>query len=48
MIVHELDVDLSVSAAKAQRMLDWQPRSADEAIRASAQSLIDHGLLATS
>lgn len=48
MIVHELDVDLSVSAAKALRMLDWQPRSADEAIRASAQSLIDHGLLATS
>jgi nucleoside-diphosphate-sugar epimerase len=48
MIVHELDVDLSVSAAKAKRILDWQPRSAEEAIRASAQSLIDHGLIAAS
>jgi nucleoside-diphosphate-sugar epimerase len=48
MIVHELDRDLSVSAAKAKRVLGWQPRSEEEAIRASAQSLIDHGLIATS
>jgi nucleoside-diphosphate-sugar epimerase len=48
MIVHELDIDLSVSAAKAKRMLDWQPRSAEEAIRATAQSLIDHDLVASS
>lgn len=48
MIVHELDLDLSISAAKATRVLNWQPRPAEEAIRASAQSLIDHGLVATS
>ncbi|MDB5620593.1 aldehyde reductase [Tardiphaga sp.] len=47
MIVHELDLDLSVSAAKAQRLLGWQPRPAHEAIRATAQSLIDHGLVVT-
>ncbi|UZE49115.1 SDR family oxidoreductase [Rhodopseudomonas sp. P2A-2r] len=46
MIVNELDLDLSVSAAKAQRLLGWQPRPAREAIRATAQSLIDHGLVA--
>lgn len=48
MIVHELELDLSVSAAKATRVLNWQPRPAEEAIRASAQSLIDHGLVSTS
>ena len=46
MIVHELDRDLSVSAAKAMRVLGWQPRPEKEAICASAQSLIDHGLIA--
>jgi nucleoside-diphosphate-sugar epimerase len=46
MIVHELDRDLSVSAAKATRVLGWQPRPEREAICASAQSLIDHGLIA--
>jgi nucleoside-diphosphate-sugar epimerase len=46
MIVHELDLDLSVSAAKATRVLGWQPRPEEEAICASAQSLIDHGLIA--
>ena len=48
MIVHELDRDLSVSAAKAKRVLGWQPRPEAEAIRASGQSLIDRGLVATS
>lgn len=48
MIVHELDRDLSVSTAKAKRVLGWQPRPEGEAIRASAQSLIDHGLVAAS
>jgi nucleoside-diphosphate-sugar epimerase len=48
MIVHELDRDLSVSADKAKRVLGWQPRPEEEAIRASAQSLIDHGLVAIS
>ena len=46
MIVHELNRDLSVSAAKAKRVLGWQPRPDEDAIRASAQSLIDHGLIA--
>lgn len=44
-IVHELNRDLSVSAEKAQRMLNWRARPAEEAIRASAQSLIDLGLI---
>ncbi|MBR1201127.1 aldehyde reductase [Bradyrhizobium sp. AUGA SZCCT0240] len=48
MIVHELDRDLSVCAAKATRVLGWQPRPEKEAICASAQSLIDHGLIAAS
>jgi nucleoside-diphosphate-sugar epimerase len=46
MIVGELDRDLSVSAAKARRVLDWHPRPEEDAIRASAQSLIDLGLVA--
>jgi nucleoside-diphosphate-sugar epimerase len=48
MIVYELDRDLSVCAAKAKRVLGWQPRPEAEAIRASAQSLIDHGLISAS
>lgn len=44
-IVHELNRDLSVSAAKARRVLDWRPRPEAEAIRASARSLIDLGLV---
>lgn len=45
-IVHELNRDLSVSAAKARHVLNWRSRSEEEAIRASAQSLIDLGLIA--
>lgn len=44
-IVHELGRDLSVSAAKARRILNWSPRPDEECIRASAQSLIDLGLV---
>lgn len=44
-IVHELNQDLSVSAAKAQRVLNWRSRPEKEAICASAQSLIDLGLV---
>ncbi|MCB8819426.1 SDR family oxidoreductase [Microvirga rosea] len=44
-IVHELNRDLSVSAAKARRILNWSSRPDDECIRASAQSLIDLGLI---
>ncbi|MCK1361287.1 aldehyde reductase [Bradyrhizobium sp. 199] len=47
MIVHELDRDLSVSAAKARRVLNWSPRPDEDCIRSSAQSLIDHRLIAT-
>jgi hypothetical protein len=46
MIVHELNRDLSVSAAKAQRVLNWKARPDEDCIRATAQSLIDHGLIA--
>lgn len=44
-IVHELNRDLSVSAAKAQRLLNWRSRPEEECICASAQSLIDLGLV---
>lgn len=47
MIVHELDRDLSVSADKARRVLSWRPRPDEDCICASAQSLIDHRLVAT-
>jgi nucleoside-diphosphate-sugar epimerase len=47
MIVHELNRDLSVSAAKAQRVLNWKARPDEDCIRATAHSLIDHGLVAT-
>jgi nucleoside-diphosphate-sugar epimerase len=46
MIVHELDRDFSVSAAKAQRILNWKARPDEDCIHATAQSLIDHGLVA--
>ena len=44
-IVHELNRDLSVSAAKAHRVLGWRSRPEEQCIRASAQSLIDLGLV---
>jgi nucleoside-diphosphate-sugar epimerase len=47
MIVHELNRDLSVSSAKAHRVLNWKARPDEDCIRASAQSLIDHGLIAS-
>jgi nucleoside-diphosphate-sugar epimerase len=46
MIVHELNRDLSVSAAKARRVLNWKARPDEDCIRATAQSLIEHGLIA--
>jgi nucleoside-diphosphate-sugar epimerase len=45
MIVHELHRDLSVNADKAHRILGWHSRPEQEAIRASAQSLIDLGMV---
>lgn len=47
-IVHELNRDLSVSSAKAERLLNWSSRPEEECIRASAQSLIDLGMIAIS
>jgi nucleoside-diphosphate-sugar epimerase len=45
LIVRELGRDARVSNDKAKRLLGWKPRSGDEAIRASAESLIAAGLV---
>jgi len=39
-VVPLLGVNLNATSAKAQRLLDWRPRSAEEAIVATAESLI--------
>ena len=41
----ELGSRRAVSCEKARRMLDWQPRTATEAITATADSLIEHGIV---
>ena len=41
----QLGIIRNASAGKARRLLGWTPRSAEEAILASAQSLIDLGLV---
>lgn len=46
-IVHELNRDLSVSSAKARRILNWSSRPEEECVRASTQSLIDLGWVTT-
>lgn len=40
-----LDVNMNATGEKAQRLLGWKPRSREEAIVATAQSLIRLGLL---
>lgn len=45
LIVAELGKDKRVSNDKAKRVLGWKPRREEEAIRASAQSLLDMGLV---
>lgn len=40
-----LDIDMNASSAKAIQLLGWRPRSSDEAIVASAESLVRLGLL---
>lgn len=45
-IVPELGKEKNATAAKARRLLDWSPRSADEALLASAESLVRLGLAA--
>ncbi|WP_209846100.1 SDR family oxidoreductase [Rhizobium herbae] len=44
LIVGELGRDARVSNEKARRVLGWKPRSEEDAIRASAESLIAAGL----
>jgi dihydroflavonol-4-reductase len=45
-LVPFLGVDMNASSEKAIRLLGWAPRSAEDAIVASAESLIAFGLLA--
>jgi nucleoside-diphosphate-sugar epimerase len=44
-IVPDLDYAKKVSNDKARRVLGWEPRQADEAIIAAAQSMISKGLV---
>jgi dihydroflavonol-4-reductase len=44
-IVGQLGRRTEVSAEKARRLLDWQPRRIDETIVACAESLIEHGVV---
>jgi len=37
--------DHGVDSTKARTVLDWQPRSAEDAVTATAQSLVSLGLL---
>lgn len=45
LITPELGKKKNATNAKAKRMLDWQPRAPEEALVATAQSLVDLGLL---
>ncbi|WP_429816820.1 SDR family oxidoreductase [Ensifer sp. B1-9] len=45
LIVGELGRDSRISNEKARRVLGWQPRAAEEAVMASAESLIGAGLV---
>lgn len=40
-----LDVNMNATSAKARRLLGWKPRSAEESILATAQSLVELGLV---
>ena len=44
-IVPELGIDKSASNEKARRLLGWAPRSNEEAIVASAESLVRLGVV---
>jgi nucleoside-diphosphate-sugar epimerase len=45
LIAGELGRDARISSEKAKRVLGWKPRPEDEAVRASAESLIAAGLV---
>lgn len=44
-VADDLDWDFEFSDEKIKRILKWSPRSAEEAILAMAESLIEHGLV---
>ncbi|WP_413666613.1 SDR family oxidoreductase [Mucilaginibacter sp. Mucisp86] len=44
-IIPMLDQNMNATSEKAQRMLGWSPRSAEEAIVATAESLIQLGII---
>lgn len=46
-VIDDLEWDFEFSDEKIKRILKWNPRSAEEAILAMAESLIEHGLVAT-
>jgi len=41
----QLSVNLNATSEKARRVLGWSPRSSEEAIVATAESMIRPGLL---
>ncbi|MDQ0320082.1 dihydroflavonol-4-reductase [Pararhizobium capsulatum DSM 1112] len=45
LIVKELGRDARVSNEKARRILEWKPRTAEEAVQATAASLLDAGMV---
>jgi len=44
-VAERLDTHANATSEKARRMLGWTPRPAEEALVATAESLIRHGLL---
>jgi nucleoside-diphosphate-sugar epimerase len=45
LVVKSVDWDYHLSSEKAKRVLNWSPRSTDEAILSMAESLIEQGLI---
>ncbi len=45
LVTNSLDWDFELSNEKARRILNWSPRSAQEAILSMADSLIEHGVI---
>jgi nucleoside-diphosphate-sugar epimerase len=46
-VADDLNWNYELSDEKIKRILKWNPRSAEEAILAMAESLIEHGLVTT-
>jgi dihydroflavonol-4-reductase len=47
-VLPELGKDKHISNRKARQLLDWAPRSSEDAVASAAQSLLSRGLLASS